>query len=54
MIGVYMKLNPKQHTRMYYDANTHNRRRNSMIIQMLPLTETSHLDGTVAYNESKT
>ena len=53
-IGVYMKLNPKQHSSMYYDANTHNRRRNSDInTLMLPWTEKSHLDGTVTFDESK-
>ena len=55
MIGVYMKWNPKQHPSMYNDANTQNHRRNSdMIILIFPSTETSHLDGTVAYDERKT
>ena len=55
MISVYMKQNPKQHPSMYYDANTQNRRRNSdMIVLIFPSTETSHLDGTVACDESKT
>ena len=51
VIGVYLKWNPKQHPSMYYDANIQNRRRKSdMIILMFPSTETSHLDGTVAYD----
>ena len=55
MIGVYMNWNPKQQPNMFYDANTHDHRRNNdMIIQMLPSAETSQLDGTVAYDESKT
>ena len=54
MIGVYMKWNPKQHPSMYYDAHTQNGRRNSdMIILMFPSTETSHEDGTVAYEKGK-
>ena len=53
MIGVYLKWNPKRRPNMYYDANTQNRRRNSdMIILMFP--STSHLDGTVVYDERKT
>ena len=37
MVGVYMKWNPKHHPNMYYDANTHNRLRNSdIIILVLP------------------
>ena len=53
MMGVHMKLNPKQHPSMYYDANTHIRN-SDMFILMFPSTETSHLDGTIAYGEKKT
>ena len=55
MIGVYMKRNSKQDPCMYYDANTQTRRRNSdMTILIFLSTETSHLDGTVAYDQRKT
>ena len=54
-IRVYMKWNPTQHPSLYYDANTHIPPRNSgIIILMVPSTEKSHLDGTVAYDENKT
>ena len=51
MIGVYMEWSPKQHARMYYILNTHHRRcdRDMMIL----MTETSRLNGTVAYDEGK-
>ena len=55
MIRVYMEWNAEQHSSMYYVLNTHHRRCDSdMIILMLSTTETSYLNGTAAYDESKT
>ena len=50
-----MKWKAEQHPSMYYVLNTHHRRYDSdMILLMLSTTETSYLNGTAAYDESKT
>ena len=55
MVRVFMEWNPEQHPSMYYDLNTHHRRCDSdMIMLMLSTTETPYLNGTAAYDESKT
>ena len=55
MIRVYMEWNPEQHPSIYYVLNTHHLRCYSdMVTLMLSTTETSYLNRTAAYDESKT
>ena len=55
MIGVYMERSQKQYPRMSYVLNTHHRRCDrDKLIMMFPAAETPRLNGTAAYDESKT
>ena len=55
MIGVYMERSQKQYPGMCYVLNTHHRRCDrDKLIMMFLATETSRLNGTAAYDESKT
>ena len=54
MIGVFMELSQKLHPSMYYVLNTHHRLCDRNVIMLMLLsTETSHLNGTAAYDECK-
>ena len=55
MSGVYMEWSQKQHPSLSFVLNTHYRRCNrNKLIMMFLTRETSRLNDTAAYDESKT